>query len=91
MNYCAIPAELNRFPWIFITTLYLNQDWLIEPHNWRKKFNEASQIPPNKKLYLGDLGDLIRGLCGIGVIELIDFMMQHFLLGATLNMLFSHI
>ena len=58
MNSCAIPAELSRFPRIFVTTSYLNREWLVAHHDWRKKNNETSRIPPNKeKSIRGDSGD----------------------------------
>ena len=65
MNYCAIPAELSRFPRIFVTKSYLNRDWLIEHQDWRKKIKETSQITPEsiKNQFVA-----IRGLCGIGVL-----------------------
>ena len=58
MNSCAIPAELSRFPRILVTTSYLNREWLVAHHDWRKKINETSRIPPNKKKSIrGDSGD----------------------------------
>ena len=70
MNSCAIQAELSRFPRIFVTASYLNRDWLVEHHDWRIIFNEISRIPLNKKKNQFAAIRAIRGLCGIGVLDL---------------------
>ena len=67
MNFCAFQSELSRFSRIFVTTSYLNQDLLVEHHDWRKKNNETSRISRNKKKNEFVAIRAIRGLCGIGV------------------------
>ena len=58
MNSCAIPAELSQFPRIFVTTSYLNREWLLAHQDWRKKVRKPHESPPiRKKSIRGDSGN----------------------------------